>query len=74
MNHSTSDRIPVLIKLVYGTKSDKHSLFRFNNSWISYNKYNNVILFAWKNEALGNPLFIFLNKLKIFKRSFKGIE
>ncbi|XP_026410269.1 uncharacterized protein LOC113305450 [Papaver somniferum] len=42
--------------------------FRFQKMWLTYPDFMQVILDSWNEEIYGNPIYVFMNKLKRFKK------
>ncbi|XP_026398770.1 uncharacterized protein LOC113294598 [Papaver somniferum] len=45
--------------------------FRFQKMWLTYPDFMQVILDSWKEEIYGDPIYVFMNKLKRLKNFLK---
>ncbi|XP_026383920.1 uncharacterized protein LOC113279438 [Papaver somniferum] len=45
--------------------------FRFQKMWLSHPSFMKVVLNSWNEELVGNPIFVFMNKIKRLKKIFK---
>ncbi|XP_026442645.1 uncharacterized protein LOC113342265 [Papaver somniferum] len=49
-----------------------HTPFRFHKMWLSPPSFMQVIIDSWSEEISGNPIYIFMNKLKRLKKILKA--
>ncbi|XP_026377624.1 uncharacterized protein LOC113271914 [Papaver somniferum] len=61
--------------ILLGTNSDiqkpLNCPFKFQKMWISHPSFLQLVTDAWKEVFVGNPIFIFMNKLKFLKNILK---
>ncbi|XP_026451823.1 uncharacterized protein LOC113352188 [Papaver somniferum] len=50
---------------------DANIPFRFQKMWFSHPSFMQVVFNSWNEELVGNPIFIFMNKLKRLKKILK---
>ena len=67
LNRENSDHSPLLGQ--FGNQCREGGCFSFQQMWLTHDSFMEIVKISWADRCLGNPFFIFSEKLKRLKKT-----